>query len=128
MKKAVIVMSMMAFAFFANAQTASGTTKQATPVVKVDGASNSTITTTDGNTEKKAGCEKGANEGQPCCKQGAKGECKHHGKAKGKEEAKACCQKGGQAQGCANHGTEGKSCNHGSAAPAKSCQHSEGTK
>ncbi len=125
MKKAVIVMSMMAFAFLANAQTASGTTKQATPVVKVDGANKSgTTTITSGTTEKKACCEKGKKEGKACCKDGAKkAEC-----TKGKEEAKACCQKGGSAQGCANHGNEAKSCNHGTAAPAKACPHSEGSK
>lgn len=128
MRKTVIVMSLMAFAFFAGAQAS--TTRQATPVMKVDAASSSTTTAaTDGNTEKKACCEKGAQQGKACCKDGAKGECKHHGtksKGKSKEETKACCQKG-NAQGCA-HGAETKSCSHGTTPPAKACPHSEDKK
>lgn len=131
MKRALIVMSLMAFAFMAKAQT--GTTnevKQAAPVMKVDGANNSDTQTTqtDSSTEKKACCQKGAEEGKACCKDGTKGECKHHDAKGGK--GKACCKKAAKAgKTCEHHSSaSGKSCNQGSSTPAKTCPHSEGTK
>lgn len=94
MKKILFVFGFMAFMFAASAQggTTPATTKQATPVMKVD---QTTPTKTEGSEAKtttangepvKACCQQGAKDGKACCQQGSAA-CSSGGE-------KSCCQAG----------------------------------
>jgi hypothetical protein len=97
MKKASIILSLIAMVYFAGARqtTTVASVKQATPVMKVD-SKRSAIT---------APVSTSAEPAKACCQGKTPAQCSHDSKTCNKDgQAKAACpQKGGSAQTC-NHG------------------------
>ncbi len=111
MKQLTILLTLSFFILSVSAQQAtSTTTKQATPVMKVDSkpAASSNVPVSNHD------------ESKACCKGETAAECKHDSKSCSKESAgsAACCQKSGDAKSCSHESKQacshdGKSCSHG---------------
>lgn len=108
MKQVTILLVFLTVSLFATAQqnTTTATTKQSTPVMKVD-SKPSTVNAPVASPAKACCAGKTAAEcshaakSKSCSKEAAAKSCAKEG------EAKACCQKGGSTHAC-SHGAEGK--------------------